>query len=223
MAKKFNQDFAAIVLAAGEGKRMKSKLSKVLHPIAGIPMIKRTINILNVVKPSQIIIVVNKKNASRINKLLDAKLTYVLQPKPLGTADAARNGLTKVDDHIRDVAIMYGDDTAFYKPETFEKVYNKHLATKAKITFVTITKDNPFGLGRVVRKNGNVVGIIEEKDATLKQKKIKEINDGLYFFDKKWLSVNLPKLQISPVSGEVYLTDLVALAIKNNDHIETIR
>jgi len=213
-------NFSAIVLAAGEGKRMKSPLSKVLHKIAGMSMLERTLGILRKVNPIEIIVVVNPKNSSKVKTFLQGQKVAV-QNEAIGTADAASAGLIKSQKNISTVAVLYGDDSAFYKPETVAKVFNHHLRSKATITFATVLKENPFGLGRIVRKNGKLIGIVEENDASEDQKKIKEINDGLYFFERDFLEGSLMKLKPSPVTGELYLTDLISLALKSNHKVET--
>lgn len=217
------QNFATIVLAAGEGRRMKSEKSKVLHQIAGKPMIERTAEILEELNPQQIIIVANTGNEPYLKELLGKRVKCVIQKSALGTADATKIGLKSTIDNIQNVAVLYGDDTAFYKSSTIQKVFDKHIAIDAEITFVTLEKDNPKGLGRVVRKGGKLISITEEKDATEDQKKIKEVNDGLYFFKKKYLEDQLPKLKPSTATGELYVTDLIELALKNRDLVETYK
>lgn len=214
------QAFAVIVLAAGRGVRMKSALSKVLHPIAGKPMVSRTIEILKRLEPSQIILVASPDNAKTLKKL-SGECDVVIQPYPKGTADATKYGLKQVKRDMATVAVLYGDDSAFYKPETILAVYKLYQKTNAKITFVTVRKENPTGLGRIVRENDRVVGIVEEKVATKNQKSIKEVNDGLYFFQKNWLTSNLSKISSSPVTGEYYITDLIELAIAQKEKVTT--
>lgn len=214
-------NFAMIVLAAGKGKRMRSTLSKVLHPLGDEPIISKTAKIIEKLSPAQTIIVANRSNVASVKKATSPKFEFALQESQLGTADAAKCGLFKVESALQTVAVMYGDDSAFYKPQTIEKVYALHSKSGAKITFVTLTLGNPAGLGRIVRKNGKLVGIVEEKDASAKVKQIKEINDGLYFFDKTWLAQNLKKLSPSRTTGEYYLTDLVALALSSSEKVET--
>ena|SRR3990167_2339484 len=208
-------DFAAIVLAAGIGKRMKSSLPKVLHQIAGRPMLVRTLEVLNQARPRQVIIVASPQNIDLIKKQIGNKYGFAIQKSPLGTADAASAGLKKINPGTKTVAVIYGDDTAFYKPETIVKVFTFHQGTKSKMTFVTVKVKNPRGLGRIIRENGKLAGIIEEKDATDVQKKIREVNDGLYFFGKNWLRENISQLRPSPVTKELYLTDLITIALKN--------
>ncbi|MDO8487584.1 MAG: sugar phosphate nucleotidyltransferase [Candidatus Curtissbacteria bacterium] len=221
MASKNN--FAAVVLAAGVGKRMKSKTSKVLHEVAGKPIITRTVGIVASLNPSQIVIVASSQNAKDVKRILNEKPAIAIQKEALGTADATKAGLTKIKEGIKDIAVLYGDDTAFYKPQTILNVFALHRKTSAKITFVTLEKENPSGLGRIVRENGKLIGIVEEKDATKKERQIKEINDGLYFFSKDWLLQNLSKLLPSPVTGEYYLTDLIKIALSQNQKVETYK
>ncbi|MBI2598891.1 NTP transferase domain-containing protein, partial [Candidatus Curtissbacteria bacterium] len=215
-------NFAVIILAAGLGKRMRSKTSKVLHEIAGKPIIAHIYEKVSSLNPRQTIIVASPQNADDLKKLLKEPM-FVIQKEALGTADAAKAGLKIVGKSIKDVLVMYGDDTALYKPQTILNVFNQHKKAAAKITFVTLEKENPSGFGRIVRQNGKLSGIIEEKDATENQRAIKEINDGLYIFDKDWLLQNLPKLTPSPVTGEYYLTDLIKIALAKNDKVETYK
>lgn len=216
-------DFAAIILAAGEGRRMKSSVPKVLHKILGKPMIERTIETLSEIQPFQIITVVSPQNSDLLKGVLGNKTLYATQSLPLGTADATQAGLKKVGKDVQIVAVLYGDDTAFYKPSTIQTIYNHHQEVKPKITFATLVKENPKGLGRIIRKDDKVIDIIEEKDASDVQKQIKEVNDGLYFFEKKWLTQNLPKIGPSPKTGEFYITDLIELALKNRQRVEAYK
>src|SRR3990170_316829 len=214
-------NFSAIILAAGEGKRMESGKSKVLHEVAGQSLIERTIATVKDTHSVQIIVVTNKKNISEMEKMFKNQVLYALQLQPKGTGDAALMGLKRVKDNVPVVCVMYGDDTAFYKPKTIEDVYDHHLKSNAAVTFVTVKLKNPTGFGRIIRKNGKVTAIIEEKDATVSQKMINEINDGVYFFDKGWLSKNISKLKPSKVTGELYITDMIEEAIRQKRKVET--
>lgn len=216
-----NNNFAVIVLAAGLGKRMKSDLSKVLHPIAGKPMLSRTMSILSEVNPSQMIIVASPNNLDQIKKSFSKKADIAVQNLPLGTADAAKSGFKIVNKNLQTVAVVYGDDTAFYHPQTISNVFANHLAKHATITFITVNRKNPQGLGRIARKNSKLVAIVEEKDATETQKQINEVNDGVYFFNKDWLEENITKISASRATGELYLTDLIALALADGEKVET--
>ncbi|MBI4037625.1 NTP transferase domain-containing protein [Candidatus Curtissbacteria bacterium] len=215
-------DFSAIILAGGLGKRMESKISKVLTRLGDQPLIKKTYQNIENLYPKQIIIVANPKNAKNIQKLLPGA-EIAIQKEAKGTLDAAVCGLKKVNKDTSEVGIFYGDDTAFYKSTTINKVFNLHLSSKANITFVTLEKEDPSGLGRIVRNNGQLAGIIEEKDATNFQKEIKEVNNGIYFFEKNWIRNNAKKIRPSKITGELYLTDLIGLALKNKVGVQTYK
>jgi len=214
-------NFSAIILAAGEGKRMKSDKSKVLHEVAGAALIERTIAMIKDTYPAQIIAVVNRKNMFEVKRIFKNQILYSLQLQPKGTGDAALIGLKRVKENIPVVCVMYGDDTAFYQAKTIEEVYAHYLKSKAVVTFVTLKLEGPAGFGRIVRENGKVIAIVEEKDATVSQKQISEINDGVYFFDKDWLSKNIHKLKPSVTTGELYITDMIGEAIMQKKKVET--
>lgn len=214
-------NFSAIILAAGESKRMKSGKSKVFHEVAGRTLIERTIDAVKDTRPVQIIAVANKKNLTEMKKMFKNQVLYALQPQSKGTGDAALIGLKSVKENVPVVCVMYGDDTAFYKPQTIGDVYAHHLKSKPVATFVTVRLKDPAGFGRIIREGGNVTAIIEEKDATTSQKQINEINDGVYFFDKDWLFKNISKLKPSKVTGELYITDMIEEAIRQKKKVET--
>lgn len=216
---KINNSFSAIILAGGIGKRMKSETPKVLHKIGNIPMIARTVNTLRELSPAQIITVVNPQNEKSLRQLL--KTEFALQQSPLGTGNAAKTGLAKVSENIETVAFLYGDDTAFYSSATISKIHKRHQKNASTVTFVTVIKNNPAGLGRIIRNGPKAIAIVEEKDATPNQKKIKEVNDGLYFFKKNWVIDNLSKLTPSSTTGEIYLTGLIDIAFKTKEKVET--
>jgi UDP-N-acetylmuramoyl-L-alanyl-D-glutamate--2,6-diaminopimelate ligase len=213
------KDIGVIVLAGGLGKRMKSDIPKVLLQIAGRPMIALSLENLRKAQLGEIVIVVGYKK-EEVMERVGGRVKFAVQKSMLGTADAAAKGLKMISKGIKTVVVLNGDDSAFYLPETIRDVIAKHEREGAILTFVSLMKENPSGLGRVIRdEKGNLVGIIEEKEATDIQRRIKEVNDGLYVFDKDWLANNLPKVTKSPVSGEYYLVDLVAIALSGEDKV----
>lgn len=214
-------NFAAIILAAGVGKRMQSDKSKVLHKINGRPMIQKTFQTLLELNPKEIIVVASPDNLNDLKSILGSRATFAIQPQPLGTANAAKFGTQALKSNAQNIAVLYGDDTAFYTPQTIKKVLEKHINSKAKITFVTVLKKDPKGLGRIVRNHGKLVAIIEEKDSSQDQKRIKEVNDGLYFFARPYLEKNLENIKPSKATRELYLTDLIEIALKNKEKVET--
>jgi len=215
------KNFAAIVLAAGKGTRLAagapSPRPKVLYEIAGRPLIAYTLDLLKSLGLREIVIVVGHK-ALEVKNVVGKGCKFAVQRKRLGTGHATAVGFSKVSSKPRTVLVINGDDSAFYKPETIQKVLNKHVGKGNTITFVTLEVENPSGLGRTIRDGERVVGIVEEKDASEKQKKIKEINDGVYCFRRGWLENNLPKIKKSPV-GEYHLVDLIGLAISQGERV----
>lgn len=214
---------AAIILAGGEGKRMKTKnVNKVVLPLANKQMILHSVGMLESLKIKPVIVVVGFAKKSVID-VLGKKVTYIEQKKRLGTAHAVNCALKKIGQDISDVLVLNGDDSAFYKQETILALIKKHNESVATITFLTIELDNPTGLGRVIRGNSErVLAVVEDRDASEEQRKIKEINPACYIFELGFLHRNLRKIKKSEVSGEYYLTSLIDIAIKNNEKVEVL-
>jgi len=191
-------------------------------PLADKPMIVHTIELLETLLIKNIVVVVGFAKVSVMN-ILGQKVLFAEQTKRLGTGHAVSVGLKKISPDTQNVIVLNGDDSAFYKKDLIEKLIEKHLLSKAKMTFLTIEKDDPTGLGRIVRgKNGKLAAIVEEKDATDNEKKIKEINPGCYIFEVEFLRKYLPQIKRSKVSDEYYITRIIDIGIKNSEHIETL-
>ena len=206
---------AAIVLAAGKGARLKAKdCNKVVYPLGTKPMISYTVDHLEQAGINQIIMVVGFQSQS-VQAVLGARVIYAHQTRRLGTGHALKVGLVSVPAAHNPILSLYGDDSAFYPPALFNQVILKHRQSGAPISILTVVKTNPSGLGRIVRNpDHHVVAIVEDKNATLAQKQICEINTGLYCFERPFLDDFLPQIRKNPVSGEYYLTDLVSLAVQ---------
>lgn len=220
-----NNNFAAVILAAGKGKRMNSRtVNKVALPLGGKPMILHTFNILEKLGIKTIVIVVGFAKHSVMDLFSHQKVKFCEQKKRLGTAHAVSCAMKKIPSRIKNVLILHGDDSAFYKIDTIRQLIEKHLESGASFTFLTIEMENPEGLGRVIReKEGKVLAIVEGKDATEDILKIKEINPACYVFKTEFLKKYLPRIKKSPVTGEYYLTSLIDIGIKNNEKIETLQ
>jgi UDP-N-acetylglucosamine diphosphorylase/glucosamine-1-phosphate N-acetyltransferase len=216
-------NFAAIVLAAGKGKRMKSKdVNKVTLSLGGKPMVVHTIELLSKLGINQIVVVVGFAKESVV-KLLKGKALFSEQKRRMGTAHAVLCAMPKLPKTAKNVLVLNGDDSALYDATTIKKLILRHLEENSSFTFLTIEMKNPQGLGRVSRdKDGKVLAIVEEKDATLEQLKIREINPACYVFKVDFLRKYLRKVKKSPVTGEYYLTSLIDLGIKNGEKIETL-
>lgn len=218
------KEIGAIILAAGKGSRMKSKdVNKVAMHLADKPMIVHTVELLEELNVKKIVVVVGFAKESVV-KVLKGRVEFAEQKKRLGTAHAVKAALKNVSPEIENILVLNGDDSAFYSKEIINKLVTKHLEDDAAFTFLTIEKDNPYGLGRVVRNgDSRVKAIIEEKDATESQRKIKEVNPACYIFKMEFLKKYLSKVEKSPVTGEYYLTSLIGIGIANGEKIETLK
>jgi bifunctional UDP-N-acetylglucosamine pyrophosphorylase/glucosamine-1-phosphate N-acetyltransferase len=211
----------AIILAAGKGSRMKSELPKILHLIDGKPLILFPLETLKPLDLSQMITVVKHK-ADLVLPVIYPLSEIAYQGAQYGTAKAVEAALPIVDKNIDTIMVINGDDSMFYTKDTFKAVLKKHKKERNTITFITLLKDDPRGYGRVIYdKFGNFKKIVEEKDATEKQRNIKEVNDGVYIFDKTFLLATIEKVKPSKITGEYYLTDLINVALKNKKRVNT--
>ncbi len=218
------RNLGAIILAAGKGKRMNSKsVNKVALPLADKPMIVHTVGLLEKVGIKEIVVVVGFAKKS-VMGVLGSKVIFAEQKKRLGTAHAVECALKKMPTNVDDVLVVNGDDSAFYSEKIITKLIKSHLLSNSALTFLTIEKANPFGLGRIIRSSKNeLIAIVEEKNAAESQKTIKEVNPGCYIFKVNFLKKYLSKIKKNELTGEYYLTDLVDLGIKNNEKIETLK
>jgi len=218
------EKLGAIILAAGKGKRMQSKkINKVTLPLGGKPMILHTAELLRQVDVSPIVIVIGFAKDS-VKGLFNGDVLFAEQKKRLGTAHAVYTALKELPQNVEDVLILQGDDSAFYGQDIIKGLLNAHRENDASFTFLTIDVENPTGLGRIIRdKRGNLQGVVEEKDATQKQKQINEINPACYVVNTQFLKKYLPRVKKSPITGEYYLTSLIDIGIKNGENVQTLR
>jgi bifunctional UDP-N-acetylglucosamine pyrophosphorylase/glucosamine-1-phosphate N-acetyltransferase len=209
---------AAIILAGGKGTRMNSKsVNKVITPFFGKPIIQYGVDLFSATV-KDIVIVVGAYSESVKTVLKKYPLRYAYQKNRLGTGHAVKVGLTEIDainPIPSSVLVGYGDHLMFYKQDTIKNLIEIQKDQNAAIVLVTTLFDHPDELawGRIIKdKSGHVIDIIEQKDATDKQKCIKELNAGLYCFDTFFLKNAIRKLKKSPITKEYYLTDLVKIA-----------
>ena len=214
----------AVILAAGKGTRLNcSRINKVARLIAGRPMIKYTVELLRKSGIKKILVVVGYASDS-IKKVLGNRCAYVKQIEQLGTANAVAAALPSLPNNCRSVLVLNGDDSAFYQVSDIDDLIKSHLDTESDITLMTVVKDNPNQLGRIIRdKDNQIKSIVEFKNANQKQKQINEVNTATYCFKKEFLIKFLPSVKKNPVSGEYYLTELLELAVKNHKKIGVVR
>lgn len=211
----------AIILAAGRGKRMNSiTTNKTVSTLADKPMIRHIVEFMDGLEVAQIVVVVGFAQESVRDALKGFNITYAQQSEQLGTGHAVEMALSKIGPQIEDVLVVYGDDAVLYHSKNSQIVADlikKHQDESNSLTFLTIEQDNPTGLGRILRSaNGEVLGIVEEKNATDEQKKITEINPGCFVFSIDFLNKYIRRIEKNELSGEYYLTDLVDIA-RNHD------
>lgn len=212
---------SAVVMGAGRGRRLTSDLPKVIHKLAEKPMIFYTLNNLRDGGYSDISVVVGYRSQLVMSEL-GGSLSYAYQKEPLGTGHAAWQGIKNIKGK-EDVLVVNGDDSAFYLPETLSDIYKSHHQSRAVVTFSSIILKDPAGMGRLVRDGkGRLVKIVEEKAASEAEKKIKEVNNGMYVFDKNWFLNNIGKVKKGTI-GEYYITDLIEIAIKNMEPVNVFR
>lgn len=200
-----------IVLAAGLGTRMKSGLPKALHELAGRPMILHVLDAVRGIDPQRVVVVLGHQ-ADRVRAVLDGyAVTTVIQERQLGTGHAVQQAEKAIADAGGPVMVLCAD-TPLLTPETLRLLAERHNRTCAAVTVMTAMVDNPFGYGRIVRSKGGVSRIVEEKDASAVQKKIREINTGIYCFERNFLLSALGGITTDNAQGEYYLPDAIALA-----------
>lgn len=207
-----------VILAAGEGTRMKSGLSKVLHPLCGRPIIKHVVDVAKKINPEKIIMVVGHK-ADQVKDAVGSGIDFVVQERQLGTGHAVKVAEKALTDFKGDLLILSGD-TPLVTFVTLKNLINLHNKNKSSATLLTTCLDNPYGYGRIVRnKNGLVEKIIEEKDATEYEKQIREVNTGIYCFEKDKLFSSLKKIKTNNKQKEYYLTDVIEILENENQVI----
>lgn len=200
----------AVILAAGQGTRMKSKLYKVLHPVAGRAMVQHVIEQLNTVNLDKMVTIVGF-GAEMVKEKIGRSSEFVIQEEQLGTGHA----VLQAEDLLKDkegTTIVACGDTPLIKGETFQQLFNHHEETGAGVTILTAKTDNPAGYGRVIRNDLNEVErIVEHKDANKEELLVEEINTGTYCFDNKALFEALQEVSNDNAQGEYYLPDVIEI------------
>ncbi|MGF1840481.1 bifunctional UDP-N-acetylglucosamine diphosphorylase/glucosamine-1-phosphate N-acetyltransferase GlmU [Vibrio atlanticus] len=210
--------FSAVILAAGKGTRMYSNTPKVLHTLAGKPMVKHVIDTCNGLGAQNINLVYGHGGDQMKATLAEESVNWALQAEQLGTGHAVDQASAHFADDEK-VLVLYGD-VPLISPETIENLLDAQ--PNGGIALLTVVLDNPMGYGRIIRRNGPVVAIVEQKDATDEQKLIKEINTGVMVATggdlKRWLS----GLSNDNAQGEYYLTDVIAAAHDEGRAVEAV-
>ncbi|MEK7817824.1 MAG: bifunctional UDP-N-acetylglucosamine diphosphorylase/glucosamine-1-phosphate N-acetyltransferase GlmU [Actinomycetota bacterium] len=217
-AEEAKRDLAVIVLAAGVGTRMKSKTPKVLHQICGRPMIAWIYDAVSAVERGRVLIVLGE-GAEVVHQLLPQDTEVVIQERQLGTGDAVRACRERLEGFGGDILIMYGD-TPLVTGDELEGLLAAHVAAAPACTLMTVSLKDPSHYGRVCRDaDGRVTSIIEDRDASDEEKKICEVNAGVYVFDSAMLWPALAEVGSDNVQGEAYLTDVAGILASGGETV----
>lgn len=216
------EETVALILAAGKGTRMRSDLAKVLHPICGEPMLSYTLAAVQGIECKQILVVIGHQAESIQGVFAAARVEWVLQSQQLGTADAVRCALPKLEDFTGTVLICCGD-TPLLTAKTLRAFLGTHYEAGAELSVLTMVLNEPGSYGRIVRDGrGKVKAVVEAKDAGEEERRIEEVNTGVYCARADLLHAVIPSIENANAKGEYYLTDLVRKAVEQGWKVETV-
>jgi len=214
---------AVVILAAGMGKRMKSDIPKVLHPVLGRPMLGYVVDAVRRLSPERIVAVVGHVGGDVKSVIGSNRITYATQAEQLGTGDAVKSAKKALGKFQGDVLIINGD-FPLITTKTLKNFISKHTKGRHALSILSSDVDKPHGYGRIIRDDTGVVqGIVEEKEATPLQKGIKEINSGTYCVNSKFLWKALLRLNANNKQKEFYLTDIVQVASEKSLKIGVLK
>ena len=210
-----------VILAAGEGKRMRSKTPKVLHKLCGKTMIEQVIDVAKAAGADEICVVVGHGGNEVINSINDENIVFKYQTEQKGTGHAVMQAVDFIDDDYN-IIVLYGD-APLIKAETMKELVGFHEKEANSISMISAILDKPEGYGHIVRdENGNFIKNIEHKDANEIEKAIKEINAGVYCFDGDVLKKSLSLLKNDNVQGEYYLPDTLEISLINGGRVNAM-
>lgn len=210
-------EISAIILAAGQGTRMKSSKPKVLHEICSVPMLECVYRAAESAGVSNIITVVGH-GAQEVKNFLGDERLYAEQKQQLGTGHAVMCAMPQLEDG--GCCLVLSGDVPLITKETLENAMKYHMKNRLAATVITAEVENPYGYGRIIRDEKlNVNFIVEEKDTTPAQRQVNEINSGLYCFDTGLLRAALTEVTPKNAQGEYYLTDTIAILLKNGYNV----
>jgi bifunctional UDP-N-acetylglucosamine pyrophosphorylase / glucosamine-1-phosphate N-acetyltransferase len=219
----------AVVLAAGEGKRMRSALPKVLHPIGGATLLGHAVAAVSALAPEHLAVVVGhgrdqvSEEITALGERLGRTVRSAVQHEQLGTGDAVRCGMEVLPAGVTGAVLVTYGDVPLLEPATLSALLAEHATADAAVTLLTAELADPTGYGRVIRDGqGAVRAIVEQRDATPEQRTVTEINSGVYVFDAAFLVAGLAQLTTGNSQGELYLTDLVSAAVAGGRPVRAV-
>lgn len=203
-------DLTTVILAAGKGTRMQSDLAKVLHPLNNRPMIHYVVETALAIGSNRIIVVVGHQ-ADQVKKALkNYSVQFVEQEQQLGTGHAVMQAVPGIEDHCDNLLVLAGD-TPLIQADTLDILVSDRRRTDAAVSILTAKMKDPTGLGRIVRIDGQIVRIVEEKDASEDERRINEINTSTYCFNTPLLISALREIKDDNKQQEYYLTDTIGI------------
>lgn len=214
------KNVAVVILAAGLGTRMKSDKAKVLHEIQGRPMILYVVETARAIAGNDVVVVIGNQ-AQTVREVVSqtAALRFAYQEKQLGTGHAVLCALPHIPRNCDHVVILSGD-VPLILPETIKGLVKEHFENQRDLSLLAVESEHPAGYGRILLDaDKQVIGIVEEADATVEQKQIKLINSGIYCVRKEFLTDTLPNIHPNNAQGEIYLTDIISIGFKNNKNM----
>ncbi|RYL88182.1 bifunctional UDP-N-acetylglucosamine diphosphorylase/glucosamine-1-phosphate N-acetyltransferase GlmU [Sporolactobacillus sp. THM7-4] len=212
----------AIILAAGHGTRMNSKLYKVMHQVCGKPMIQHVVDQVNQAHFTKTYVVVGH-GADAVQGCIGENANFLLQKEQLGTAHAVLQAEDQLGEQDGTTVVLYGD-TPLITHQTIEKLIRFQEDHHAAAAVLTAKLDDPSGYGRIIRNgNGDLAKIVEDKDATDEEKQVKEINTGIYSFDNRKLFSLLGKVNNNNAQSEYYLPDVITLLVQNSEKVIALK
>jgi UDP-N-acetylglucosamine diphosphorylase/glucosamine-1-phosphate N-acetyltransferase len=213
--------FCALILAAGKGTRMKSDLAKVLHVLNGKPLLHYSLAAAKEAGAEKIVVIIGHQADDVREKFANSSCIFVEQKTQLGTGHAVLQAKNVLADYKGLIVILCGD-VPLLKPATIKSLVDNHLAAKAVVSVLTTIPPPPHAYGRIVKDDkDNVLKIVEYKDATEDEKKIGEINTGIYCVDTKFLFSALGKVNNNNQQHEYYLTDIVEIACRAGQKVKS--
>lgn len=209
-----------IILAAGKGKRMQSNLAKVLHPLAGRPLITYVLDTAAKVAGSNIVVVIgNQAEQVREQVSHHAETLFAYQESQMGTGHAVHCAMPVLERRIESVLILCGD-VPLIREETLETLVKTHQKAGHTLTLLGVNMENPSGYGRIITDgDGRVKRIVEEADATAAEKQVPTINSGVYCVRRDFLETALPGLNSDNAQNEIYLTDIIGVAAQAGEPV----
>ncbi len=216
-----------VILAAGKGKRMQSELPKVMHPLRGKPLINYVVKAVEGIKIKPIVIVPD--DSDLVREYLGKRADYAVQTERLGTGHAVQMAEEKLSGKADHVVVLYGD-MPFITVRSLQNIIDDHIARSNMVTLATVTvpdfrdwRTQFYDFGRIIRdKNGDIIKIVEKKDASPAELNVKELNSAFFCFNGEWLWDNLRNLKNNNAAGELYLTDLVKIAFDTGAPLSSV-